>query len=99
MEKRSLFKASIQYLSALQIWEISYSGPKSAPVRLDDCSGAPNHEMAILSLLCLETEWLLDFQGRAEITSLVRWSLRMVIFARRVLISGTALPLPLQLKE
>ena len=34
----------------------------------------------MLSLLGLETEGLLDFQGRAGITSIVRWNLRPVIF-------------------
>ena len=33
----------------------------------------------ILSLLSLETEGLLAFQGRAGITSIVRWNLRPVI--------------------
>ena len=34
----------------------------------------------ILSLLSLETEGLLAFQGRAGITSIVRWNLRPVKF-------------------
>ena len=34
----------------------------------------------VLCLLRLETEWPLDYQGRAGIISIVRWSLRPVIF-------------------
>ena len=34
----------------------------------------------VLYLVGVETEGLLDYQGRAGITSIVRWNLRPVIF-------------------
>ena len=43
----------------------------------------------VLCLIGVETEGLLDYQGRAGIISIVRWNLRPVIFGGEVCMLGS----------
>ena len=51
-------------------WRKFRAVPRSYPLR----------SLVLLCLIGVETEGLLDFQGRAGIISIVRWNLRPVIF-------------------